>query len=67
MPDPYANIAEIPEETAAMLAGVLETRAQELEMVAMRSTRSNQKLSPRARQASATASMSFAARAGTGT
>ena len=36
MPDPYANIAEIPEETAAMLAGVLETRAQELEMVAMR-------------------------------
>ncbi len=36
MPDPYANIADIPEETAAMLAGVLETRAQELEMVAMR-------------------------------
>ncbi len=36
MPDPYANIAEIPEETAAMLAGVLEARAQEPEMVAMR-------------------------------
>jgi len=36
MPDPYANIAEIPDETATMLAGVLETRAREPEMVAMR-------------------------------
>lgn len=36
MPDPYANIARIPDETAKMLSGVLHTRAQEPEMVAMR-------------------------------
>ena len=36
MPDPYANIAAIPNETAAMLSGVLQTRAQEPEMVSMR-------------------------------
>ncbi len=36
MPDPYANISAIPDETAAMLSGVLQTRAQEAEMIAMR-------------------------------
>lgn len=36
MPDPYANIAEIPDETAKMLSGVLQTRAQESEMILMR-------------------------------
>lgn len=36
MPDLYARITEVPDETATMLAQALETRARDSEMVAMR-------------------------------
>ena len=36
MPDLYAQITEIPDETVAILADAMETRAQDSEMVDMR-------------------------------
>jgi ubiquinone/menaquinone biosynthesis C-methylase UbiE len=36
MPDLYANITEIPDQTVAMLADAMETRARDPEMVTMR-------------------------------